>query len=121
MATLKKDVITNTLAEVKIVYLNREVSKWWNANRSPEDTVVFCGWFWLRGSQESGPFRTRSAALRDAYYQHVLHEHLPKVWSKNVLPILLKNRPKQATKKQPMKKRPPKKRSVPLVEGRPTA
>ncbi len=107
MTALKKDVITDTLAEVRVVYLNREISRWWNARKAPEDVVTFCGWYWIRGSQESGPFRTRSAALRDAYYAHVLHENLPRVWSKNVPHALIKGPTKKSTKKQVVKKRAP--------------
>lgn len=80
MPALKKSVITDTLNEVKVHYLDKHVSRWWNAQRSAEDTAVFCGWYWVRGGQEAGPFRTRSAALRDAYYEFVLSQAQPKIW-----------------------------------------
>jgi len=80
MPALKKEVITDTLGTVQVHYLSREVSKWWNANRSPEDTPTFCGWYWVRGKQEAGPFQTRSAALRDAYYRFVLHQEIPRMY-----------------------------------------
>jgi len=80
MTTLKKDVIEDTLGEVKVQYLDRTIANWWNNKKSSEDLRLFCGWYWLRGSEERGPFRTRSAALRDAYYRFVLHEEVPLVW-----------------------------------------
>ncbi len=92
MPALKKDVITDTLSEVKVYYLSQQISQWWNARRSPEDLYTFCGWYWVRGAQESGPFRTRSAALRDAYYQFVLHQRLPKMWTANIPRAILKTR-----------------------------
>ena len=92
MAALKKDVITDTLSEVKVHYLTQQISTWWNARRSPEDLHTFCGWYWVRGNQESGPFRTRSAALRDAYYQFVLHQRLPKMWTSEIPRKVLRTR-----------------------------
>ncbi len=88
MPALKKSVVTDTLEEVQVHYLDKIVSGRWNAGRGKDDTPAFCGWYWLRGVEEGGPFRTRSAALRDAYYQFVAQRPLPKVWanaSKNVL------------------------------------
>ena len=79
MTALRKSVIESTEAKVKIVYVDRETSKWWNTRRRPDDTVVFCGWYWIRGTEEAGPFRSRSAAYRDAYYRHVLRREPPSV------------------------------------------
>lgn len=79
MTALKATVIEATSREVRFVYLNRETTKWWNARRRPDDTATFCGWYWVRGDEEAGPFRTRSAAVRDAYYRFVLRRELPAV------------------------------------------
>lgn len=77
MGSLRDTVITDTLSAVKIVYLDRSTTQWWNAKRDADEPIAFCGWFWVRGQEEAGPFRTRSAAIRAAYYQHVLHRTQP--------------------------------------------
>jgi hypothetical protein len=82
MSALKNEVISDTLSEVEVLYMSRAVSKWWNANKSPEDTRIFGGWYWVKDGREGGPFRTKSSALRDAYYRFVLHQKLPRAWAK---------------------------------------
>lgn len=81
MTALKKSVVESTRAKVEVVYVDRDTSRWWNSRRRPEDTAVFCGWYWIedRTREEAGPFRSRSAAYRDAYYRLVLKRELPSV------------------------------------------
>lgn len=79
MSALKDKVIDGTLDKVKIAYLDRDTAKWWNTRKRPDDTAIFCGWYWSRGGDEAGPFRTRSAAIRDAYYRFVLLREPPTV------------------------------------------
>lgn len=79
MTTLRLSVLQSTLDRVQIVRVDRETTKWWNQRRRPEDTVIFCGWYWVRGREEAGPFGTRSAAIRDAYYRFVLRREMPGV------------------------------------------
>lgn len=79
MSALKDSVIEDTLDKVSVRYLDRETSKWWNARRQDEDVAVFCGYYWICGSDEAGPFRTRSSAIRDAYYRFVALRELPSV------------------------------------------
>jgi hypothetical protein len=78
MAMLKDAVIADTLSAVRIVYLDQATTKWWNAKRDRDEPIAFCGWFWVKGGDEAGPFRTRSAAIRAAYYQHVLNREQPR-------------------------------------------
>lgn len=79
MTALKAKVIEDTAAQVRIVLVDRQVTKWWNQRRGPDDTVQFCGWYWVRGNEEDGPFRSRSACIRDAYYKFVLRRDMPSV------------------------------------------
>lgn len=79
MPALRDQVVESTLACVKVTYLDRETSKWWNARKKADDTVTFCGWYWMKGNEEAGPFKTRSSALRDAYYRFVLEREVPSV------------------------------------------
>lgn len=98
MSALQKEVISDTLSEVEVHYMNRTISKWWNANRSPEDTRIFCGWYWVKGKEEGGPFGTRSSALRDAYYRFVLHQELPRAWKTEPPNSVMRQSRKQARK-----------------------
>jgi len=67
IATVKK-------AGVKIYFADRRITKIWNQERDQEDLMVYGGWYWQRHKKgrvvqvdEDGPFRTESAAIRDAY------------------------------------------------------
>jgi hypothetical protein len=65
--------------EVRIAYVAREVASYWNQRRDREDkddVCVFTGWYWLNGTKQGGPFRSRSAAYRDAWFQ-VVHKQPP--------------------------------------------
>ena len=80
---LKREIVTDTSRHVRLAYVDRWAAKAWNQTRQPYDTQAFCGWFWIThrrfagvegthaGKQEGGPFPTRSAAMRDAYYRFV--------------------------------------------------
>lgn len=59
---------------VKIYFADRRITKIWNKERDREDVMVYGGWYWQRHKKgrvvqvdEDGPFRTESAAIRDAY------------------------------------------------------
>jgi hypothetical protein len=79
VTSLRNEVVADTLDQVKLVRLDRETAKWWNAKRSANDIAAFCGWFWVRGNEEAGPFNTRSSAIRDAYYRFVAHRAIPSI------------------------------------------
>lgn len=79
MTSLRAKVIEDTSKHVHVVFVDRGTAKWWNDRRRPDDTVQFCGWYWVHGADEAGPFRTRSAAVRDAYYRFVLRRELPAI------------------------------------------
>jgi len=77
MTSLRDSVVLETLSEVRIIYLDRATTKWWNARRGPDDVAAFTGFFWIRGKLEGGPFKTRSAAIANAYYRFVRNEQPP--------------------------------------------
>ncbi len=79
MAALRDGVVRDTLDQVQVVYLDRRIAGWWNQRRRRDDTPIFCGWYWLRGLSEAGPFKTRSAAIRAAYYLFVLQRDQPTI------------------------------------------
>ena len=94
MAALRDQVVKDTLDEVEVVYLDRRTARWWNQRRQPDDTAVFCGWYWLRRSEEAGPFKTRSAAIRAAYYLFILQRDQPAVGRAAAAPKPKPGRPK---------------------------
>ena len=77
MASLTETVVAETVRLVRVVYLDRATAKLWNSRRDNGDTAVFCGFYWIKGGNEGGPFKTRSSALRDAYYRFVLRRDPP--------------------------------------------
>jgi hypothetical protein len=79
MTALRRSVVQATMDQVEVVYLSRETSRWWNQRRRPDDTATFCGWYWIHKREEMGPFKSRSACIRDAYYRFVLQRELPSV------------------------------------------
>ena len=61
-------------AGVQTYFADRNITKYWNDLREDGSPVQFGGWYWqqtIKGrvvsTDEEGPFRSRSAAIRDAY------------------------------------------------------
>jgi hypothetical protein len=74
---LKKTLVEDTLREVEIVRLDWDLVQAWNAERPEGTPRLFTGFYWVNGSRQAGPFNTKSAALRDAWYACVAHEAPP--------------------------------------------
>jgi hypothetical protein len=77
MPALKDRVIKQAMDHVQLVYVDRATANWWNARRNDSDTVTFTGHYWTKGHEEGGPFKTKSAAIRDAYYRFVRRQDPP--------------------------------------------
>lgn len=58
-------------AGVQISYANAWMTSYWNRRRDKRlEPRFYCGWYWWRPTDPEdmqGPFRSRSAAYRDAY------------------------------------------------------
>jgi hypothetical protein len=61
-------------AGVTVYFANRSTTKAWNGNRGDGEPLRYGGWYWMRTVKgrvvqfdEDGPFRSESAAIRDAY------------------------------------------------------
>lgn len=59
---------------VEVFYADRHTTRVWNSLRLRGEPLRYGGWYWLRKAKgrvveadEDGPFRTESAAIRDAY------------------------------------------------------
>lgn len=64
-------------AGVEVYYADRSITKVWNSDSARDrmtEPLKYGGWYWMRSKKgrvvatdEDGPFRTESAAIRDAY------------------------------------------------------
>lgn len=61
-------------AGVKVYFASRTTTKVWNGTRLGGEPLRYGGWYWVRTSKgrvvqvdEDGPFRSESAAIRDAF------------------------------------------------------
>lgn len=68
---LKKKLVAETLDELEVIYLSWDRCRAWNAQRHKDAPIMFSGWYWVNGRAESGPFKSRSAAIRDGWYHHI--------------------------------------------------
>lgn len=70
-------------AGITVYYADRKLASLWNKeDRDEGEPCFFCGWYWYRednrqvvDTDDSGPFRSRSAAIRDAYHKLQLGRH----------------------------------------------
>ena len=62
-----------------IFYVSMPMAKQFNTNRAEGTPMVFTGWYWARGALEAGPFKSKSAAYRDAWYRLVVKRVPPKM------------------------------------------
>ena len=67
IATVKK-------TGVKVYFASRNTTKVWNQQRITDEPLRYGGWYWMRSHRgrvtdvdEDGPFRSESAAIRDAF------------------------------------------------------
>lgn len=70
------DVVLSVIkkAGVKAYFADRRITSVWNGDRMDGEPVFYGGWYWNRTvkgrvtqTDEEGPFRSESAALRDAW------------------------------------------------------
>lgn len=69
-------------AGVSVYYADRKTTKVWNELRGEGEPLVYGGWYWLRKQKgrvtqvdEDGPFKSESAAIRDALIKLQLRVH----------------------------------------------
>jgi hypothetical protein len=79
MAFFSDDIIGKVEAVARIRYMARDDVKLWNENRRGGELRLLSGWCWTakKGSEYRQGLKTYSAAVRDAYYELVLHEAAP--------------------------------------------
>lgn len=59
---------------VTVHFVGRQITTVWNKGRQQGEPVVFGGWYWVLSRNDvvvetdtDGPFRSKSAAIRDAW------------------------------------------------------
>ena len=59
---------------IKVYFATRNTTKVWNSVRLSDEPLRYGGWYWVRTQKgkvtavdEDGPFRSESAAIRDAF------------------------------------------------------
>ncbi len=74
MPALPKNVVGAVdRKRVKVYFANRTMTKYWNDRRNTDDLRYFGGWYWYLETNgkadqtENGPYKTESAAYRDAF------------------------------------------------------
>lgn len=63
--------------EVDVYFADQSIVSLWNRLRDRGEVPFLTGWYWQRGAREGGPFRSKAAATRDAYYRIVLNTDPP--------------------------------------------
>ena len=56
---------------VSVFYLSYATCRYWAEHRDKGEPLIFSGWYWAIGPREAGPFKSRSACYRDAWFRIV--------------------------------------------------
>lgn len=68
---------------VRVFYVSYAATRAWAVERPKGEPLVFSGWYWARGREECGPFKSQSAAWRDAWYRAIRKQTPPDVGRRN--------------------------------------
>lgn len=80
---LPNAIVSDVDDTVTVFYVNYETCRFWAENRDKGEPLVFSGWYWAKGPREGGPFKSKSACYRDAWY-HVVQRRTPPVMQATV-------------------------------------
>lgn len=72
-------------AKIRVFYVSFQATRLWASERDKDEPLVFSGYYWALGPREAGPFRSMSAAYRDAYYRVVRRTAPPVVAARNTM------------------------------------
>ena len=76
---LPNAIVSDVMDVCEVFYLHWDQCKHFNERRKDGEPMVFTGWYWAKGAQEAGPFKTRSACYRDAWFRLVRHQAPPMI------------------------------------------
>lgn len=81
---LPNAIIEDVEDAVAVFYVDYATTRIWAENRDKGEPLVFSGWYWAKGPREGGPFKSRSACYRDAWYRLVQRRTPPVLHAKAV-------------------------------------
>lgn len=80
MAFYSDATISEIEERARVFYIDQTLTRGWNENRRGNELRLVTGWTWSerggQGRSRTG-FKTRSAAMRDAYYILIQHREQP--------------------------------------------
>ena len=82
---LPNAIIKDVDEGVTVFYLNYATTRYWAEHRAKDEPLVFSGWYWAQGSREGGPFKSKSACYRDAWFRAVRHKQPPKLHADSIV------------------------------------
>lgn len=83
---LPNALIADVEDTVTVFYLPYATTRYWAENRAKGEPLVFSGWYWAKGPREAGPFKSRSAAYRDAWF-HMVQRRTPPLLHADALKV----------------------------------
>lgn len=81
---LPNKIIDDVTEAVTVFYVDYATTRFWAENRAKGEPLVFSGWYWAQGIREGGPFKSRSACYRDAWFR-VVQKRTPPALRRDVL------------------------------------
>lgn len=81
---LPNAIVSDVEEQVTVFYLDYKTTRYWAENRTPGEPLVFSGWYWAKGPREGGPFKSRSACYRDAWFR-IVQRRTPPVLHQDAL------------------------------------
>ena len=66
---LSREIVEDVTDAVKVFYVDFAATRYWAEKRAKGEPLVFTGWYWALGGREGGPFKSKSACYRDAWYR----------------------------------------------------
>jgi hypothetical protein len=83
---LPNAIISDVDDQVAVFYVSYATTRYWAEHREPGEPLVFSGWYWAKGIREGGPFKSRSACYRDAWFR-VVQKRTPPVLHQDTLRV----------------------------------
>ena len=80
---LPNALIADVEERVTVFYVSYATTRLWAAHREKGEPLIFSGWYWAIGPREAGPFKSRSACYRDAWFRIVQKRTPPVLRTEN--------------------------------------
>lgn len=74
---LPDKIVAEVTDAVRAFYVDWSTCRYWNANRAKGEPIIFSGWYYSASGREHGPFKSKSACFRDAWFRVVCKQPPP--------------------------------------------